>query len=212
MMSAGRRDLERSLGAFLALDVAQIQQLGFWRTHLWRRPRQHLRAFEVVGDLDQRMRGDDLDIRARPGRFRAAGRRTNQAFVTRVGADRGRQRTRHRRDRSVEAEFAKHGKAIERVRRDRADRSHQAERNRQIVMAAFLRQIGRRQIDDDSPCWQRQPRGDQRRADPLAGLGYRLVRQTHNRECRQSRRDLHLHVYRAGFDPFKGDSGNALDH
>ena len=35
--------------------------------------RQHLRAFEVVGDLDQRIDRNDLQIRARPGCFRAAG-------------------------------------------------------------------------------------------------------------------------------------------
>jgi hypothetical protein len=29
MMSAGRGDLERALGAFLSLDVAQVEQVGF---------------------------------------------------------------------------------------------------------------------------------------------------------------------------------------
>ncbi|MGY2984458.1 hypothetical protein ACVI1K_001805 [Bradyrhizobium sp. USDA 4508] len=33
-----------------------------------------------------------------------------------------------------------------------------------------------------------------------------------NGECRQSRRDLHLHVDRAGFNPLECDGGNALDH
>ena len=180
--------------------------------HLRLRARQHLRALEMVGDLDQRFRRDDLDIRARPGRFRAAGRRTDQALLARIGADRRRQHARDRRDRSVEPEFAEHRKAVERIRRDRADRRHQAERDRQIVMAAFLRQVGRREIDRDPPRRQRQPRGDQRRAHPLARLGHRLVGQADDRKRRQARRDLHLHVDRAGLDPLKGYGRNPLNH
>jgi hypothetical protein len=79
-------------------------------------------------------------------------------------------------------------------------------------MAAFLGQIGGREIDRDSAGGERQPRGDQRRADPLAGLGDRLVGQTDDGKSRQARGDLHLHVDGAGFDPLKGDGGNALDH
>jgi hypothetical protein len=209
---SGRRNLQRALGAFLALDVAQIEQLrlAFPDPRLW--ARQHLRALEMVGDLDQRVRGDDLDIRARPGRFRAAGRGTDQAFVARIGADRGRQCASHRRDRSIEAQFAEHRKAIERIRRDRTDRGHQAERDRQIVMAAFLGQIGRREVDRDPPRRQRQPRGDQRRAHPLAGFGDGLVRQSDNGKRRQPKCDLHLHVDAAGLDALKSHGGNPLDH
>ncbi len=79
-------------------------------------------------------------------------------------------------------------------------------------MAAFLRDIGGRQIDRDPPRRQRQPRGDQRRADPLARLGNRLVGQADNGKGGQPGRDLHLHVDRAGLDPLKRYGGNALDH
>src|SRR6266704_4915335 len=87
MMSAGGGDLERALGAFLSLDVAQIEQRRFALMDLRLRARQHLGALEMVGDLDQRIGGDDLKVRARPGRFRSALRRTDQAFVARIGAD-----------------------------------------------------------------------------------------------------------------------------
>ena len=129
----------------------------------------------MVGDLDQRIGRDDLDVGAGPGGFRAAGRRADQAFLARIGADRSRQHARDRRDRAVETEFAEHRETGQRVRRDRADRRHQAERNRQIVMAAFLRQVGGREVDGDAPRRQREPRGDQRRAHPLARLRDRLV-------------------------------------
>ena len=169
MMAAGRGDLERALGAFLALDVAQIERCGLALMHPRLRPRQHLRAFEVVGDLDQRIGGDDLDIGAGPGRLRAAGRRADQAFVARIGADRGRQHAGHRRDRSIEPEFAEHGEAGKRIRRNGADRRHQAERDRQVVMAAFLRQVGGREIDGDSARGQRQARRRSAPSEPARG-------------------------------------------
>jgi len=79
-------------------------------------------------------------------------------------------------------------------------------------MAAFLRKVGRRQVDDDSPRRQREPRGDQRRTHPLSRLGNCLVRQADNGKSRQSRHELHLHVDRAGLDPLKSYRGNPLDH
>ena len=79
-------------------------------------------------------------------------------------------------------------------------------------MAAFLGQIGGREIDRDPARRQRQPRGDQRRAHPLAGLRHRLVGQADNGEGRQTGGDLHLHVDAAGLDALKGYGGNPLDH
>ena len=79
-------------------------------------------------------------------------------------------------------------------------------------MAAFLGQVGRREIDGDSPCRQRQPGSDQRRAHSLAGLGNRLVRQANDSEGRQSWRDLHLNIDGAGLDPLKSYRGNPLYH
>ena len=164
MMSAGRGNLERALGAFLALDVAQVEQ----RLPRARAPSADGRDSTCVplkwlAIWISELAGDDLDIRARPGRFRPHARGTDQAFVARIGADRRRQYAGHRRDRSIEPEFAEHREAAQRIRRNGADRRHQAERDRQIVMAALLRQVGGREIDRDPPRRQRQTRGDQRR-------------------------------------------------
>jgi len=79
-------------------------------------------------------------------------------------------------------------------------------------MAAFLRQIGGREVDRDSPRRQRETRGDQCRPHPLARLRHRLVGQADDGESRQARRDLDLHIDRAGLDPLKRHRGNALDH
>jgi len=133
-------------------------------------------------------------------------------FIARIGADRCGQYTGHRRDRSIEAEFAEHREAAQRIRPNGADRRHQAERDRQIVVTALLRQIGWREIDRDSPRRQCETRGDQRRANPFAGLGDRLVGQSDDGESRQAGRDLHLHVDGAGFDPLKSYGGNPLNH
>ena len=51
-----------------------------------------------------------------------------------------------------------------------------------------------------------------RRPHSLASLGNRLVRQANDGEGRQSRRNLHLNIDRAGLDPLKSYGGNPLYH
>src|SRR5260221_9029216 len=102
MMPTGCGNLERALRAFLALDVAEVEQRCLRFMNLRRGTRQHLRALEMVSDLDQRACRDDLDIRPRPGRLRPASGGTHQAFVARIHADRRRQYARHPPDPSVE--------------------------------------------------------------------------------------------------------------
>ena len=54
IVAAGRGDFERALGAFLALDVGEVERDASCLEDFRLRPRQHLRALEVVGELDQR--------------------------------------------------------------------------------------------------------------------------------------------------------------
>jgi hypothetical protein len=135
-------DFERALGALLALDVLEIDQraAGLADLRVW--ARQYLCAAEMIGELDERRGRDDLHFRARPGGFGAAGAGADEAFAAGIGADRGRQHARDRGDRAVEPQLAQNGKARDRIRRDGADRRHQAERDREIIVAAFLRQVG----------------------------------------------------------------------
>ena len=166
VMAAGGRDLERPLGALLALDVLEIDAGIVRRADFRLRARQQLRAAEMIGELDERARRHDLHLGARPGGFRAASGRADEALLARIGPDRGRQHAGDRRDRAVEAELAQHGAARQRIGRNGADLRHQAERDRQIVVAAFLRQVGRRQIDGDAPRRQRQARRPPARPAP----------------------------------------------
>ena len=139
-------------------------------------------------------------------------RRADQSFAARIGADGGGQHAGDRRDRAVEAEFAEHGEAGQRIVRNGADRRHQAERDRQIVVAAFLGQIGGREIDGDAAGRQRQPGGDHRRAHPLARLGDRFVGKADDGEGRHARRDLHLDIDGSDLDALERHRGDALDH
>ena len=212
VMAAGSGDLERAFGALLALDVVEVDQRAAGLADLRLRAREHLAAAEMIGELDQRRGGDDLHFRAGPGGFGPACAGTDETFAAGIGADRGRQHARDRGDRAVEPKLAEHREARDRIRRDGADRRHQAERDRQIVVAAFLRQIGGREVDGDSPRRQRQPRGHQRRAHPLARLRHGLVRQADDVERRQPRRHLHLDVDGAGLDALERDGRDPLDH
>jgi hypothetical protein len=120
--------------------------------------------------------------------------RADQALSAPIGRDRGRQHTGDRRDRAVERQLPEHRVADQRIRRDRPDRRHHAKRDRQVVMAAFLGQVGWRKIDGDALGRQRQSRGDQRRAHPLLALAHRLVGQADEDEVHIAGGHLHLDI------------------
>src|SRR5882724_11547886 len=80
-------DIERALGALLALDVAEVDARGFGFAHPRLRPCQHLRAAEMIGELDEGIRAHDAHLGAGPGGFRPAGGRAYQPFTARIGAD-----------------------------------------------------------------------------------------------------------------------------
>ncbi len=79
-------------------------------------------------------------------------------------------------------------------------------------MAAFLRQVGGREIDGDAPRRQRQAGGDQRGAHALARFRHRLVGQADDVEGGQAGRDLHLDIDGARLDAFERDGRDPLDH
>jgi hypothetical protein len=96
--------------------------------------------------------------------------------------------------------------------RDRADRGHQAERDRQAVVAAFLREVGRGEVDGDAAGRQSDAGGDQGRPHPLARFRNRLIGKADNGEGRHARRNLHLDVDRAHLDALERNGSDALDH
>ena len=105
----------------------------------------------------------------------SAGLRADQAHVPGAGGHRRGQRAGDRRDLAVEIEFADRRPAVQRVGRQDAHDNHQRQGDRQIVVAAFLGQVGRRQVGDDALGRQGQAKAGERRAHPLLALGHRLV-------------------------------------
>ncbi len=92
--------------------------------------------------------------------------------------------------------------------RDGADGGHQAKRDRQIVMAAFLGQIGGRQVDRDP-----SRRGSHhRRAHPFPRLGKSLVGKPDDGEGRQAGGNLHLDIDGSDFDAFERYRRDTLHH
>ena len=87
------------------------------------------------------------------------------------------QRARHGPDRAIERQLADGGETFDGVGRDGAHRHHHGQRNRQVEMAAFLGQVGGREVDRDVLVGKPEADRVQRIADPLAALGHRLVRQ-----------------------------------
>ena len=139
-------------------------------------------------------------------------RRADQPLAERVGADRCGERAGDRGDRSVKRKLAEHAIVLDRVRRDGADRDHQSERDGQVVMAAFLREVGRGEIDGDALRRQRQADGVQRAAHPLAALGHGLVGEADDGEGGHAGADLDLDIDGAGLDPLKGDGRDPREH
>ena len=211
-MPAGGGDFERPLGALLALDVAQIRLRAGRRADRRLRPRKDLASLEVVGELDQRARRENVEIGRGPRRLGPACAGADEPLPRRIGGDRRRQHARDRADRPVEGQLADDAIALERVVRHGADRRHHAERDRQVVMAALLRQVGRREIDGDALGRQREARGDQRRADPLLRFAHRLVAEADDVEHHVARRHVHLNVDRTGLDTLERHGRNARHH
>ena len=124
-MTAGGSDLERTLCAFLSLDIRKVDRriLALVNFRLW--ASEYLRALEMVGELDQRMRGNDLDLGACPSRLGAAGAWANQALTAPVCADCCRQHARDGSDRAIQCKFAQHRESTQRVMRNGAYCPHQ---------------------------------------------------------------------------------------
>ena len=166
----------------------------------------------MVGELDERGGGNDLHLGAGPGGFRAASAGTDETLGPRIGPDRCGQHARDRGNGAIEAKLAQHGKARECIRGNGADRSHQPERNRQVVVAAFLGKVGGGKVDRDPPRRKCQSRGDEPRTDPFARLGDGLVGEAHHIERGKPRRDLDLDIDGARLDALERHGCDPLHH
>ncbi len=82
--------------------------------------------------------------------------------------NRGRQRPRHRPQLAGQAKLAQELVLKQRLRIDLAAGRKDAQRNRQIVAATLLGQIGRREVQGDAPLWKIEARTEQGGTHALA--------------------------------------------
>jgi len=87
-VSSGRGDFERALGAFLTLDVFQIEPGGAQRSEFRLGRRQELSSLEMIDDRQEGGRGDDLDL-AGPCRLPATRRRADDTDPPACSGERG---------------------------------------------------------------------------------------------------------------------------
>ena len=105
VMATGGGYLQGPLGAFLALDIGQVQVAFNGRRRLRLRRAQHLGALEMVDQGEQIGRRQNRHA-ACPGGFTALGAGTDQAQSTGIGMDGGGQHAGDRRDGTVQSQFA----------------------------------------------------------------------------------------------------------
>ena len=134
-------------------------------------------------------RRQNVDVLTGPRGLRAACGRTDEPFSHRVGADRGRQRARHRPDGAVERQFPDGRVARDRVGRDRLHGDHHGEHDRQVELAAFLGQVGGSEVHRHVPVGHAEADGVQGVAHALAAFGDRLIGQPDDDERGLPRRD-----------------------
>jgi hypothetical protein len=211
IVTAGGGNLDRPLRRLLPLDVGEVRIARVVGTQRRFRRRQRLRALEVVDQRQQAGGCQHLDAGG-PRRLAALRLGADQAERPRGRVHCRRQHARHSGQRAVQPQFAQRHVAGDLVPGQRTHRRQQAERDRQVEVAAFLEQVGRRQIDGDPARRQRQPHRRKRRTHPLPALGDRLVRQSDDRKRRQTGCDVHLHVDIQHIDALKRHGMDSRDH
>ena len=122
-------------------------------------------------------------IRTRPG--------DQQAALRYLGGDGRRQCSTHSSQCSRECQFAHQLTVLQRFGGKLTGGGKDADGDRQVVAAAFLGQVGRRQIDGDPPHRHLEAAVEQRTAHAVARLPDRRFRQADNGHARQSVGQVH---------------------
>jgi hypothetical protein len=166
---------------------------------------QRSAAAEVIDERKQGRCGDHFA--AGPRRFRSARFGTNEGGAHAVRGHGRRQCAGRGRESAIESDFAEADNAIERVERQRADSGHHRERNREIVVGAFFRQIGGREIDDEAPGGDREANGSECRAHAFARFGDGFIPKANDDDAVRAAGELDLYFHAARFEPGERDGG-----
>lgn len=148
-MPAGSRYFEYPLGAFLALDLRKVGIDGAVVGDQRVRRGQGLLAAQVIDQGEQRGRRDNsrsvgvVGLEPAPGRLSATHCGTDQAAPGGCRGDRRRQHPWHTAERAVQRQFAQHHEVLQALAGEHAHGREQRQRDRQVVVAAFLGEVGR---------------------------------------------------------------------
>src|SRR5690606_39825503 len=96
--------------------------------------------------------------------------------------------------------------------REDAHRDQKAKRNRKVVMAAFLWQIRRGEIDGDALCRKAKADGLQGGTNPLPAFSHGLVAKPDNSEADDPSSHMNLNIHRPRLDALKRDRLDMRDH
>lgn len=146
------------------------------------------------------------------GRFGSASFGTDQAQTHRFGSHGSRQHTGGLHQPPVQRELTHRRIFRQLIFRQNTELGEHRQRDGEIVMAAFLWQIGRREIHDDTLGRQGEAQRGKRRAHPFPAFTDRLVRQADDLEGDLPARQLDLHVDRLRLDAVKRECGDPCDH
>jgi hypothetical protein len=147
-----------------------------------------------------------------PGGLGAAGLWADQAETERAGRHGRGQGAGRGDDPAVQGQFP-HGRPVgERIRVDDAHGRHHRQGDGQVVVAALLGQVGRRQIADDPATGHGQAQSGEGGPHALPALGYGLVAQSDQHEFLLAAGELHLDVHRPRLDPLERDRDDACSH
>ena len=113
---------------------------------------------------------------------------------------------------SVERKLAQRRQARQRILGDDLHGDQQPQCYGQVEMAAFLGQVGGREIDGDALGREGEPHGADCGTHPLAAFGHRLVGQADDGKGGQAGGDLDLHVDRHHVDALEGEAVDPGDH
>ncbi len=213
VVTAGRGDLERAPGAFLAADIREIGNAG---EHLEvvlgrRRLRRLVLAAEIRDRLAEMPHSDRLDARERDLRRRLAG--TDETRQPGPPGTLGRdQRAGHGPQAAVETELAERRMSGEALDRHLVRGGEQRECDREIEARALLAEGRRRKVDRDPRARPAQlGRGDAG-ADARLRLLARAIRQADDGERRHAVLDVRLDLDPAWIDSDQRVGDGSCEH
>ncbi len=184
VMAARRRNLQRPFCGLLPLDILQLQEKLFVDNLSMFWWCQNLISLEMIDQGKQAGRRQHLQI-ARPSRFGARCRRADNVFVFSHRGDSGRQDPAYRIAAAIQRQFPQHIIFLQLIRWQDVHGCQDTQRNRKIIMRAFLRQIRRGEVDGNTFGRQADAKGGERRAHPLLTLRDGFIRKADNGERRE---------------------------